>query len=573
MPMSGRRRCISYSLPAVIFLMMMMTAAICHALEPEAAPLSPAFTRYLQQTERQALSTRNAAGAHALGHIPAPVNFPGAADSGRQPAIRTAASLPAAFDLRKTGKLTAVRDQGSCGDCWAFATYGSLESYLMPLETWNFAEQDLNASHGFDVPPCEGGNTLMSTAYLGRWSGPLQEAASGGGPVKHVQKAFRIPRGAYPFAEIKQAILDHGAVTTSIYMNEFSPWYNSATAAYYYNGTAADNHDVAIVGWDDAYSRENFSIRPPADGAFILRNSWGTDFGEGGYFYMSYSDTYAGNNCWAFHDAEETDNYLEKYEYDPLGLVGSFGYRAETAWGANIFQAISSNALGAVAFWATADNLSYEIHIYTDVTAGQPTSGKPAASQSGSVTDAGYYTIKLAQPVALSAGHLFSVVVRFTTPQYNWPIPVELPLAGYSSRATAHAGESFFSPDGVAWEDVSASQKQINVCIKAFTAEECLSRWVRKHPATGALSQTELQDVNCIFDGVQALAPAYLDPPAQTLATDSLAYRIYSTSVACLAAWKSGDVNIFYLGPLSSYCPADLGTIESLKPLVCPGSP
>ena len=234
----GLRRCMSYSL-LVVASLLLMTAAICRALEPEAAPLSPAFARYLEQTTRQTLSTRDAAGAHPLGHIPAPVDFPDTADSGRRPAIRTAASLPAAFDLRKTGKLTAVRDQGSCGDCWAFATYGSLESYLLPLETWNFSEQDLNAAHGFDVPPCEGGNTLMSTAYLARWSGPLQEAASGGGPVKHVQKAFRVHRSPYTFEEIKQAILDHGALTTSIYMNEFSPWYNSATAAYYYNGTAA----------------------------------------------------------------------------------------------------------------------------------------------------------------------------------------------------------------------------------------------------------------------------------------------------------------------------------------------
>ncbi|MBI5591362.1 MAG: peptidase C1 [Deltaproteobacteria bacterium] len=407
---------------------------------------------------------------HPLGHIPSPVDLSHVDRLQRH--LDQSVQYPAQYDLRTTGKLTPVRDQGSCGDCWAFATYSSLESYLLPSENWDFSEQDLNINHGFDSPPCNGGNSYMSMAYLSRYSGPIKEADASAAQVqKHIQRVEFIPRTKYTFDEIKQAVMTFGAVDTSI--GWYDSAYKSSNSSYYYNGSGKTNHDVAIVGWDDTYSKSNFITAPPNDGAFIIRNSWGAAWGEGGYFYMSYYDTYAGNNCWAFDNAESPTNFSTIYQYDPLGWISSLGAKpsSTTGWGANIFTATSSDPLKAVSFYAGSSNTTYEIDIYSGVTAGMPTSGTLEITQPGTLSSVGYVTIPLNQPVSMTSGTLFSVVVKFVTPGYNYPVPIEKPMANYSSNASYNPGESFFSSNGQSWNEISNSTYKSNVCIKAFAGQ------------------------------------------------------------------------------------------------------
>ena len=91
--------------------------------------------------------------------------------------------------------------------------------------------------------------------------------------------------------------------------------------------TTSTNHEVTIVGWDDNYAATNFhgaAGAPPGNGAFIVKNSWGTSFGDRGYFYLSYYDTSI-QDVTAF-TAEPTSNYAAEYQYDPLGWVDNMGY-------------------------------------------------------------------------------------------------------------------------------------------------------------------------------------------------------------------------------------------------------
>ena len=194
---------------------------------------------------------------------------------------------------------------------------------------------------------------------------------------------------------------------------------------------------VAIVGWDDNYSRYNFTTIPPANGAFIIKNSWGSDYGDQGFFYISYYDTKVGSYN-AIFTAESDQNYDTIYQYDPLGWVGSFGGTSNTGWGANIFTSNLSENLSAVSFYASGINMTYEIYIYKNPNNGPINTTGYSFMEKGIISGPpGYYTKVISPEVALKAHDRFSVVMNFTTLNTLYPLPVEYAVNGYSSKATA----------------------------------------------------------------------------------------------------------------------------------------
>ena len=443
------------------------------------APLNPNFLQYLNDQKTGVLAQPEIRGAESLGLIPSPVDLTHLRGKKVVLDYRLQAFAPY-YDLRQEEKVTPVRHQGTCGSCWAFASYGSLESNLLPSESLDLSENHLKDTHGFDWGYCDGGNASISTAYLTRWSGPVYESDDpynqysntsppGLDSRKHIQNVLIIPDRADALDNdgIKQAIIDHGALYSTMYYS--GTYYNDTYDAYYFNGTSYSNHAIAIVGWDDNFDKNKFSYPAPANGAFIIRNSWGTSWGENGYFYISYYDSNIGTENFVFVEAQETTNYSQIYQYDPLGWVSSFGYGTPTAWLANIFTATSWEQLSAVSFYAASLDSSYEIYIYTNVTSGSPRSGVLAASQSGTLNYPGYYTLPLSTPVNLTQGQRFSVVLRLTTPDYNYPVALENPYANYSSQAAANLGESYVSSSGTSWLDLASQFADTNVCLKAFT--------------------------------------------------------------------------------------------------------
>lgn len=394
-------------------------------------------------------------------------------------------ALPTSYDLRRQGRVSPVKDQGPAGTCWAFASYGSMESCLLPGESWNFSENNMknllseDCPQGFDRPPDGGGNELMAAAYLARWSGPVTEAQDpydphNGGlcteldPQKHLTRVVFVPdrQGSTDNDNLKTAIMNYGAVFTSLYYDDSA--YQETNSAYYYNGRAQANHAICLVGWNDLYSKSNFKSRPSGDGAYIAQNSWGTSWGDQGFFYISYYDSVVGTANALFNRSDSPDTFKVNYQYDPLGWVTSIGYGQSSAWLANRFQASGDHKVGAVAWYAASPESSYELYIYLDPTASDPRSGQQALALKGSSGDPAYFTRVLPTAVNLKKGQWFSVALKINTPGYNYPVPVQMPISGYSSQAQAGSGKSFISLDGSQWEDITTVWSNTSVCIKAI---------------------------------------------------------------------------------------------------------
>jgi len=122
--------------------------------------------------------------------------------------------------------------------------------------------------------------------------------------------------------------------------------------------------------------------------------------------------------------------------------------------------------LTAVGFYATDSPTQYEIYIYEEYSAGSFSDLR--ATKTGTVPNAGWYTVELDAPVPLLNGDGFGVVMKFTNDDYGYPIPIEHPSAGYSSAATANPGESYISLSGSSWSDLTSGCSNCNVSIKAF---------------------------------------------------------------------------------------------------------
>jgi len=461
-------------------------SAAGQARRPQPGPLNPAFVEALHKPL-----------AGVFGKLPNPVKVQlGGATTMR---LRALALPPAYYDLRTIGRLTPVRDQGVYGTCWAFANLAAVESRLLPGKSWDFSEDNLVTRSGYGPfpggPYLWGGWDFMAVAYLTRWAGPVNESDDAyHTPVppktnvvrKHVQGVVMLP-GRTDFWDnelIKQLVMQNGALSVGMFWAPAFYSFDSpaATATYYCNVAAGDtynssevgeNHGVDIVGWDDTFSAARFADSsagaPPGDGAFLACNSWGTGWGDRGYFWVSYYDrSFAFDDMTSYSRVEPTSDYSRNYQYDTLGWTTSFGYPdvpdPSVAWAANRFTAKGNERIVAEGFYAPAARTQYQV--WAGATLGSLT-----LRGTGTIPLPGFSTIRLTTPLKVRSGQKFVVAVRLDTPGDAQPIAIEAPAETWEARATAKAGQSFMRyGDGDRWVDLAGdpSTAHANVCLKAY---------------------------------------------------------------------------------------------------------
>jgi len=513
------------------------------ALRFQLAPLNPAFVRW--QEEQKERKARLALGLPAdpmtfgqadpydwrFGYIPDPCLPP----TPKAPLTQTEALVKAglaAFQPINDPRtwlpsglppgISPIRNQGKYGTCWAFSSIAALEYALyragtpMELSEWHLAYFSYNPINGFPAftkgPVAskdhetfdQGGNFSMAQAIMSR--GNLA-----GGPVPRTSSTYggALPLASTPsVATISEALLfdtasistikglvnEYGVVAISMFWpDSSSQQYDSSTYSFRYvqSDKPKMNHGVNIVGWDDTWPKSKFPAgnQPSTDGAWIVRNSWGplpNPPHDDGYFYMSYDTTISGIGVYSGFAGTDA----KTYQYDMHGRIGTFTDSISTAWFSNIFKATATHSIKAVAFHTAGQGATYEIYVRKGV-GNTPTSGTLALGpQSSSLGAPGYHRIDLKNPVSVTTGENFSVIVKLKDPSGK-PFSLCWAAEGYSESATATLGVGWVSEDGSYWEDIAEGDgwETVSICLKAFADDGTAAPDIRVAvtPKTAAL--------------------------------------------------------------------------------------
>jgi C1A family cysteine protease len=421
----------------------------------------------------------------------------------------SAAALPDHFDLRDydgESYVTSVKSQQG-GTCWTHGAMAAMEGNLMITAVWedageggepNLAEYHLDWWNGFnqhnndDVEPPYGGLEVhyggdyrVTAAYLARLEGAVRDidGQSFSTPPERSDPSYHYyyPRhiewlqagdNLEQIGQIKQRLMDCGVMGTCLMSS--GDFIDSNYIHWQPETSDLDpNHAVAIVGWNDG-----LPTPAPQDGAWIIKNSWGTGWGWDGYFYISYYDKHCGHHP---EMGAVSFREVEPLRYDGAYYHDYHGWRDEmegVSRALNVFSAEDDHFLEAVSFFTPYDSLEYTVRVWDGFSEGQPTG--ELAELSGGFPHRGLHTVDLQDPVLLAEGDEFCLELQLSQPGMPYDRTSVVPvLLGADTRtlveSTASEGEGYYYESGQ-WKDLyywegNPYQGTGSFCIKGLVTD------------------------------------------------------------------------------------------------------
>lgn len=423
-----------------------------------------------------------------------------------------------------------IKDQKQTNTCWTFAVLSSLETnlaisdYKKGINTpkvYDFSERHMEYATsgvfannvindmGYNRRVGSGGNYIYAESYLTNGSGAILEKDM---PfenneniidISQIQNKkiasqiydtiffpdYRQETGAQRtqiMNQVKQHIQDYGSVYAplhgSLIDSGFNSCYNNNTGAQYCNSssTHTQDHAVSIIGWDDNYSISNFpeEARPSANGAWIVKNSWGEriemelaalkgkwfevyeqycksqgwdsaekipnsyleqngyiiegdkaylKYGDNGIIYVSYEDVNISTSMFGIIKATDTIDYDNIYQYNEFSSTLQLTLENSSAMLCNVFDKKSTGTeyLTQVALEAPGTYIC-KVYVNPNGTGKTKRDLQLVELKSGTseTISAGYHTLEFAKPIKINSSS-FAVVIEITNPEGGLVIPIE----------------------------------------------------------------------------------------------------------------------------------------------------
>lgn len=427
--------------------------------------------------------------------------------------LRKRVMVPAKYDLRDESRSTSVKDQGNYGFCWSFASNASMESNIITKKLVNSTgdEVDLSESGGAWFS-CNGVTDPTDSTFGDHRDDPSNGTM--GGNAVDAAESMSSGYGAYPeelakydavdygynealryysdyklkdfsflpedFNLIKQRIMEKGAMyyaykcfDANYYETEDGTWTYSDNGKSIFGEETDGGHAVTIVGWDDNFSKDNF--HPDAgvknDGAWLCKNSWGKDWGDDGYFWVSY-ESFAYE--FGQFEMQDKDSFDTVYQHQTSSEQYLFGGNDEENpqyfSSANVFTAKTTEQLKQICY-TNAVNSNVKTKIFKlNKDYKSPVDGELLAEFDSNVEYAGTHCLDVPGNITFNEGDMFSVVIEGEALMTNFRYEdAENPTGD-------KAGKSYFTDNGTDWTDVADFSDASYAAIKAYTTKSTVDK-------------------------------------------------------------------------------------------------